>query len=90
MALGSIQSLTEISTRNILGGNGRPARRADNLTAIYEPIVWILFYFSFLQAFFSLLLFLLPCFPRLLSLFVSITRRMPYEYIMFVVRISDS
>jgi hypothetical protein len=25
--------------RNILGGKGRPARRADNLTAIYEPIV---------------------------------------------------
>jgi hypothetical protein len=24
---------------NVLGGKGRPARRADNLTAIYEPIV---------------------------------------------------
>jgi hypothetical protein len=31
--------LTEMSTRNILGGEGRPARRADNLAAIYEPIV---------------------------------------------------
>jgi hypothetical protein len=40
MALGSIQPLTEMSTRNILGGNGRPARRADSLTAIYEPIVY--------------------------------------------------
>jgi hypothetical protein len=24
---------------NILGGKGRPARKADNLAAIYEPIV---------------------------------------------------
>jgi hypothetical protein len=24
---------------NVLGGKGRPARRADNLTAICEPIV---------------------------------------------------
>jgi hypothetical protein len=41
MALGSIQALTEMSTRNtcILGGKGPPARRADNLAAIYEPIV---------------------------------------------------
>jgi hypothetical protein len=43
MALGSAQPLTEIRTRNILGmflgGKGRPARKADNLTAIYEPIV---------------------------------------------------
>jgi hypothetical protein len=39
MFLGSTQSLTEISTRNLPGGKGRPARKADNLTAIYEPIV---------------------------------------------------
>jgi hypothetical protein len=39
MALGSTQTLTEMSTRNLPGGKGRPARRADNLTAIYEPIV---------------------------------------------------
>jgi hypothetical protein len=39
MALGSIQLLTEMRTRNILGGKGRPARKAHNLTAIYEPIV---------------------------------------------------
>jgi hypothetical protein len=26
-------------TRNILGGKGRPARRAVNLAAIYEPVV---------------------------------------------------
>jgi hypothetical protein len=37
MALGSTQSLTEMSTRNVLGGKGRPARKADNLT-IYESI----------------------------------------------------
>jgi hypothetical protein len=35
MALGSTQPLTEMSTR----ANGRPARKADNLTVIYEPIV---------------------------------------------------
>jgi hypothetical protein len=38
MALGSTQSLTEMSTRNIPGGKGRPARKAD-ITAICEPIV---------------------------------------------------
>jgi hypothetical protein len=38
MALGSTQSITEMSTRNIPGGKRRPARKAD-LTAIYEPIV---------------------------------------------------
>jgi hypothetical protein len=37
MDLGSIQPLTEISTRNFHGGKKRPARRADNLAAIYEP-----------------------------------------------------
>jgi hypothetical protein len=36
---GSTKPLTEISTRNLPGGKGRPARGADNLTAIYEPIV---------------------------------------------------
>jgi hypothetical protein len=39
MALGSIQSLTEMSTMNLPGGKGRPTRKAENLTAIYEPIV---------------------------------------------------
>jgi hypothetical protein len=28
-----------MSTRNLSGGNGRPARKADSLTAICEPIV---------------------------------------------------
>jgi hypothetical protein len=37
MALGSTQPLTEISTRNLPGGKGRPARKADNLTPICEP-----------------------------------------------------
>jgi hypothetical protein len=40
MALGSTQSLTEMSTRNLIGGKGRPARKADNLTVIYQPIVY--------------------------------------------------
>jgi hypothetical protein len=31
MALGSTQTLTEMSTRNIPGGKGRPAHKADNL-----------------------------------------------------------
>jgi hypothetical protein len=39
MALGSTQPLTEMSTRNILGGKGRLARKAPNITAICEPIV---------------------------------------------------
>jgi hypothetical protein len=38
MALGSTQPLTEISTMNLPRGKGRPALKADNLTAIYEPI----------------------------------------------------
>jgi hypothetical protein len=40
MALGSTQPLTEMSTRNIPGGGGRPARKADNFAAICEPIVY--------------------------------------------------
>jgi hypothetical protein len=39
MALGSTHTLTEMSTRNLPGGKGRPARKANNLTAICEPIV---------------------------------------------------
>jgi hypothetical protein len=38
MALGSTQPLTEMSTRNLPEGKGRPAREAE-LTAICEPIV---------------------------------------------------
>jgi hypothetical protein len=39
MVLGSTQPLTEMSTRNLPGGKGRPAREAD-LIAICEPIVY--------------------------------------------------
>jgi hypothetical protein len=39
MVLGSTQPLTEMSTKNLPLGKGRPARKADNLTAICEPIV---------------------------------------------------
>jgi hypothetical protein len=39
MALGSTQPLTEMSTGNLLGGKGLPARKADNLTTICAPIV---------------------------------------------------
>jgi hypothetical protein len=38
MALGSTQPLTEMSTRKIPGGEGRPVRKAYNLTAICEPM----------------------------------------------------
>jgi hypothetical protein len=40
MALGSTQHLTEMSIRNLPGGKGQPARKADNLSAICEPIVY--------------------------------------------------
>jgi hypothetical protein len=39
MALGSIQPLTEMRTRNITGGKNRPVSRADNLAVICEPYV---------------------------------------------------
>jgi hypothetical protein len=39
MALGSAQPLTEMSTGNLPGDKGRPESKADNLTAIGEPIV---------------------------------------------------
>jgi hypothetical protein len=35
----STQPITEMSTRNLPGGIRRPARKADNLTAICEAIV---------------------------------------------------
>jgi hypothetical protein len=38
MVLRSTQPLKEMSTRNIIGGKGQPARKADNLIAICEPI----------------------------------------------------
>jgi hypothetical protein len=40
MAMESTQPLTEMSTMNLPGGRGRPARKAVNLNAIYEPTVW--------------------------------------------------
>jgi hypothetical protein len=39
MTLRSTQPLTEMSTRNLPGGKGRPTSKADNLTAICESIV---------------------------------------------------
>jgi hypothetical protein len=39
MALESTQPLIEMSTRNLPGGKGQSACKADNLTAICEPIV---------------------------------------------------
>jgi hypothetical protein len=37
MVLGSTQPLTY--QESSWGGKGRPARKADNITAIYEPII---------------------------------------------------
>jgi hypothetical protein len=37
MVLGSTQPLTGMNARNFSGEKGRPARKADNLTAIWEP-----------------------------------------------------
>jgi hypothetical protein len=37
--LGSTQPLTELSIRILPGGKGRPARKADKLTALFESIV---------------------------------------------------
>jgi hypothetical protein len=39
MAMVSTQPLTEMSTTSLPGGTERPACKADNLTAICEPIV---------------------------------------------------
>jgi hypothetical protein len=39
MALRPTQTLTEISIKNLSGGKERQALKADNLTAICEPIV---------------------------------------------------
>jgi hypothetical protein len=39
IAVGSTQPLTQTSTRNLAGSKGRPACKADNLTAICEPTV---------------------------------------------------
>jgi hypothetical protein len=38
MALGSTQPLTETNTRDLPEGKGRRDHKADNLTAICEPI----------------------------------------------------
>jgi hypothetical protein len=39
MALGSTHPLTEMSTRHLPGCNGWLAHKADNLTAVFEPII---------------------------------------------------
>jgi hypothetical protein len=39
MAQGSTQPVTEMSTRNLPGGKGRSALKAENLIAICEPFV---------------------------------------------------
>jgi hypothetical protein len=39
MALGSIQPLTEMSTRNLPRGERWLVRKAENLTTICQPIV---------------------------------------------------
>jgi hypothetical protein len=38
MALGSTQPPTEMNTRSLFRGKGRPARKTEKLTAIFEPM----------------------------------------------------
>jgi hypothetical protein len=40
MVVGSTQPLTQMSIKNLPGGKGLPAHRADNLTAICQLIVY--------------------------------------------------
>jgi hypothetical protein len=40
MALGLTQPLTEMSARSLPAGKGQPVHKADDLTAICEPIIW--------------------------------------------------
>jgi hypothetical protein len=40
MVLGSTQPVTEISTKNLPGGKGRPTHKDDNLTDICEPFIY--------------------------------------------------
>jgi hypothetical protein len=40
LALESTQRLIEMSTTNLYGAKGRPVHKADNLTAICEPLVY--------------------------------------------------
>jgi hypothetical protein len=47
MAQGSSQPLTEMSTRNFPGGKAQTSCKADNLTAICEPIVYKIFILIF-------------------------------------------
>jgi hypothetical protein len=37
--LATILPITEMNTRNLPGGKEQPARKADNFTAICEPVV---------------------------------------------------
>jgi hypothetical protein len=39
MTLGLTQPVIKMNTRNLPGGKERPECKADNLTAIYKPIV---------------------------------------------------
>jgi hypothetical protein len=39
MALGFTRQVTEMSSEDLSGGKMWPARKADNLTATFEPIV---------------------------------------------------
>jgi hypothetical protein len=40
MSLGLTLPVTQMRTRNLTGNKTRPVSKADNLTAIYEPIVY--------------------------------------------------
>jgi hypothetical protein len=40
VVLGSSQPVTKIFIKNVPGGKGRPARKADILTPLCEPIIY--------------------------------------------------
>jgi hypothetical protein len=40
ISLGSTEPLTEMSIRNLPGGKVQSTRKADNLTAIFDPMVY--------------------------------------------------
>jgi hypothetical protein len=40
------KSLTEMSTRDLSGGKGWPARKTDNLTAIFDSAFYFVTFFE--------------------------------------------
>jgi hypothetical protein len=71
MALGSTQSVTEMSTRNHHGGKVRQYSKADNLTTICEPNVPKMWGPQRLKTLWAFLVYLIFLFFFLQGLFIS-------------------